>query len=147
MPIKLLIRVGVCDEIDIWLQFPATKNFKTFQVGIDFFEKLGTSPITALVMYSIGLIVVSDLCFKGNSEDLTGPALLEYISRRECYEVGSIKIVPDEIDEIQKAVLDFKKYSLILTAGGTGFGIRDVTPQVCNLITRRLFQLNHVLGY
>lgn len=82
-------------------------------------------------MYSIGLIVISDSCHEGNSDDRTGPALVNYTNNGRVYEISSVKIVPDDIGDIQRAVLEFKnKYSLILTAGGTGFSPRDVTPEV-----------------
>jgi molybdopterin biosynthesis enzyme MoaB len=43
------------------------------------------------------------------------------------------KIVPDEIPQIQDAVTDWTdvhKVNLVITTGGTGFAVRDVTPEV-----------------
>lgn len=83
-------------------------------------------------MYSVGLIIVSDSCFNGQ-EDLTGPALVKSLNELDLYGVNEVKIVPDEVNKIQAAVLSLSHCPLIFTAGGTGFSPRDVTPEVGNL--------------
>ena len=43
-----------------------------------------------------------------------------------------LKCVPDEVEAIQDALrewADVKRFSLVLTTGGTGFSPRDVTPE------------------
>ncbi len=77
----------------------------------------------------IAVITVSDRSYKGEREDLSGPALIEYLKPK----AGNIfyEIVPDDISLIKKAINKFvkKNVSLILTTGGTGFAKRDVTPE------------------
>jgi gephyrin len=51
----------------------------------------------------------------------------------EIWSISSLKIVPDEIPQIQDQVktwADKDGLNLIITSGGTGFAIRDVTPEV-----------------
>lgn len=51
------------------------------------------------------------------------------------YEVTSKAIVPDDADTIQKTLRSWidgssSRVDLVLCTGGTGFGVRDVTPEV-----------------
>jgi len=42
-------------------------------------------------------------------------------------------VVPDDKDQIQKTItnwVDAKAINVIITTGGTGFGVRDTTPEV-----------------
>ena len=50
----------------------------------------------------------------------------------ENYEVVSCKVLPDEQEELEQEMIhlaDECKCNLILTTGGTGFSMRDVTPE------------------
>ena len=50
--------------------------------------------------------------------------------------VASTKIVGDDPLEIQRAIMAWtdgeEKMNLIVTSGGTGFAVKDVTPEVCD---------------
>lgn len=76
------------------------------------------------------LITISDRASKGIYEDLSGPEIESILSEK----VPSCKIeriiVPDEVEDILKALQSFAGYDFILTTGGTGIGPRDVTPDV-----------------
>lgn len=81
-------------------------------------------------MISAGIITVSDKGSQGKREDLSGPAIAEMLAGA-AIEIKSTIIIPDEKDEIKKAIIDFsdvKKLDLILTTGGTGVSPRDLTP-------------------
>jgi len=81
--------------------------------------------------FTVGIITVSDKGSKGERIDESGPAAEELLKPVG----GVIKeyiIVPDERDEIKKAIIkmaDDLKVDLVLTSGGTGFSPRDVTPE------------------
>ena len=47
--------------------------------------------------------------------------------------------VPDEIDEIRKAITQFKELGadLVLSTGGTGLSPRDVTPEAIEIMLTR----------
>lgn len=91
-------------------------------------------------MYTACVITVSDRCFQGEREDKSGPVLKELLVSAG-YSVIGTEIVPDEKDQIEAALLSAcdKAVNLILTTGGTGFSVRDVTPEatlhVCEKMT------------
>jgi molybdenum cofactor synthesis domain-containing protein len=65
-------------------------------------------------------------------EDKSGPALIKSIEEKG-WDMHEHRIVSDDVEPIREIVKfwsDVKKVSLILTTGGTGFGVRDVTPEV-----------------
>ncbi|CAG8809360.1 18702_t:CDS:1, partial [Racocetra fulgida] len=68
--------------------------------------------------------------------DLSGPALKTLFSEtshsKKPFRVVKTKIVKDDSFEIQKSVKDWcdvENLDLVVTTGGTGFGVRDVTPE------------------
>ena len=81
--------------------------------------------------YTAAVITVSDLGSQGKRVDTSGPAVCKMIEAAG-FQVVHTEIVPDEQEQIQKALVacaDEKKFSLILTTGGTGLSPRDVTPE------------------
>src|SRR5712672_410537 len=78
----------------------------------------------------VGIITVSDRASKGLYDDLGGPALKTAV---ESYgwKVIAESLVPDEKRDIQRAIREQigKGCHLILTTGGTGVALRDVTPE------------------
>ena len=81
--------------------------------------------------YTAAVITVSDKGAIGQREDTSGPALVQLLTERG-YAVKYTALVPDEIGDIRRELLlcaDEKKLHLVLTTGGTGFSVRDVTPE------------------
>lgn len=77
---------------------------------------------------SARVITVSDGVSSGARDDVSGAALEEILAA-EGYLV-SRDLVPDERDEISAAIRRAAgEVSLVVTTGGTGFGLRDVTPE------------------
>lgn len=85
-----------------------------------------------------GIITISDRASKGLYDDLGGPALkkaaLDY-----GWNVAAEALVPDEKRDIQRAIREHitKGCMLILTTGGTGVSLRDVTPEAVREIAVR----------
>lgn len=82
-------------------------------------------------MFSVGIITSSDKGFVGEREDKSGELIAEIVEARG-YKVERKIIVPDEEDKIFQELIymtDDLKVDLILTTGGTGFSLRDVTPE------------------
>jgi molybdenum cofactor synthesis domain-containing protein len=87
-------------------------------------------------MPGIAVVTISDRCAAGQQQDTTGPAIAAMLSERWPEETIGRGLVPDNEDAIVTLLheLCHQQYQLILTAGGTGLGPRDVTPEA----TRRL---------
>ena len=85
-----------------------------------------------------GIITISDRASKGLYDDLGGPALKK-AAEGQGWKVISELLVPDEKRDIQRAVREqiAKGCGLILTTGGTGVALRDVTPEAVREIAIR----------
>ena len=79
---------------------------------------------------TVGIITVSDRASKGLYDDLGGPALRK-AADDYGWKVMTEALVPDEERDIQRAIREqiAKGCHLILTTGGTGVALRDVTPE------------------
>jgi molybdopterin adenylyltransferase len=91
------------------------------------------------------VITVSDGVFAGEREDGSGEAL-EVMLVARGYEVIR-DLVPDERDQIAEAIRrGCATGDLVLTTGGTGFGLRDVTPEATrDLLEREAPGLVHAM--
>ncbi len=85
-----------------------------------------------------GIITISDRAARGQYDDLGGPALKK-AAEGHGWRVGAEALVPDEKRDIQQAVRELigKGCELILTTGGTGVALRDVTPEAVREIAVR----------
>jgi molybdopterin adenylyltransferase len=85
-----------------------------------------------------GIITVSDRASKGLYDDLGGPALKQ-AADGYGWKVLTESLVPDEKREIQRAIREqiAKGCQLILTTGGTGVALRDVTPEAVREVAVR----------
>jgi len=91
-------------------------------------------------MIKVAIITVSDKGSRGQRKDLSGEAIRFVLEKIEAQVVG-YKIVPDEIDSIQAAIIeavDRIKADLVLTTGGTGLAVRDVTPEATMAVIDKL---------
>jgi molybdopterin adenylyltransferase len=86
----------------------------------------------------VGIITVSDRASRGQYDDLGGPALKK-AAFGYGWNVVAESLVPDERGDIQRAVREHiaKGCGLILTTGGTGVALRDVTPEAVREIALR----------
>ena len=85
-----------------------------------------------------GIITVSDRASRGLYDDLGGPALKQ-AAEGYGWKVLTEALVPDEKRDIQRAIREqiAKGCELILTTGGTGVALRDVTPEAVREIAVR----------
>ena len=85
-----------------------------------------------------GIITISDRASKGLYDDLGGPALKK-AAEGYGWQVTAEALVPDEKREIQRAIREqiARGCHLILTTGGTGVALRDVTPEAVREISVR----------
>lgn len=74
------------------------------------------------------VVTVSDGVSAGVREDTSGDVLQELLENRGMK--VHRRLVPDEADEISAAIREASDGAqLVVTTGGTGFGLRDVTPE------------------
>uniref|UniRef100_A0A8C5DQ21 Gephyrin n=1 Tax=Gouania willdenowi TaxID=441366 RepID=A0A8C5DQ21_GOUWI len=90
----------------------------------------------------VGILTVSDSCFRNLAEDRSGVNLKDLVHDPSLLGgvISAYKIVPDEIDEIKDTLLEWcdeQQLNLILTTGGTGFAPRDVTPEATREVIER----------
>ena len=81
---------------------------------------------------SVGILIVSDRCSRGEAEDRTSPVIRDWATHELQAEVTSHGVIPDERDLIRDTLVswsDVEGLDLIITSGGTGFAPRDVTPE------------------
>ena len=85
-----------------------------------------------------GIITISDRASKGLYDDLGGPALKQ-AAAGYGWTIVADSLVPDEKRDIQRAIREQigKGCHLILTTGGTGVALRDVTPEAVREIALR----------
>ncbi|MDF1752328.1 MAG: MogA/MoaB family molybdenum cofactor biosynthesis protein [Verrucomicrobiales bacterium] len=85
----------------------------------------------------VGVITVSDRAAAGEYEDHGGPALRKACTERG-WKVEAEAVIPDDIEKIQTTIRGFSAQGcgLILTTGGTGIALRDVTPEAIRGIMR-----------
>jgi molybdopterin adenylyltransferase len=91
-------------------------------------------------MLRVGIITASDKGSRGEREDLSGPTLKELV-REMGWEVIEYSVLPDEqsmLEETMRQWTDEIKLDLIFTTGGTGFSLRDVTPEATLAVADRL---------
>ena len=83
------------------------------------------------------VVTVSDRCFAGTQVDLSGPTVVRLLT-----EVGAevdLRVVPDELDGLVGMLREVTQTAaLIVTTGGTGLAVRDVTPEATLAVCERL---------
>lgn len=93
-------------------------------------------------MARIGFLTVSDRASSGAYEDLGGPAMRAWFDRvLSCPWQAVAMIVPDEQPLIEAALIelaDLEGCSLIVTTGGTGPALRDVTPEATEAVCSKM---------
>lgn len=91
-------------------------------------------------MIRFGILIISDRSFRGERDDLTAPALEQYITL-SGNQVSEKQIVPDETEAISFTLADWADSNaadVVLTSGGTGFTSRDITPEATLAVIDRI---------
>jgi len=89
----------------------------------------------------IGLVSISDRASSGEYEDKGIPSLRTWLAQALTSPFSlEARLIPDEQDEIESTLIDlvdFQGCHLILTTGGTGPSLRDVTPEATLAVADR----------
>jgi molybdopterin adenylyltransferase len=93
-------------------------------------------------MIRIGIVTVSDRASRGEYEDRSGPAIVEFLREAVTGPWEALaRVIPDEQDRIEatlKALADDEACCLIVTTGGTGPAKRDVTTEATEAVCEKL---------
>jgi molybdenum cofactor biosynthesis protein MoaC len=88
------------------------------------------------------ILVMSDRASAGVYEDKSGALLKEFLER-EGADITGYKIVPDDAGAIAAVLRDMHgahRPRLIVASGGTGPGLRDVTPDALDAVCDRVLE-------
>jgi gephyrin len=87
----------------------------------------------------VAILVVSDTASSDPATDKCIPVLHQtFEDAGQQWQIQDTKIVPDAISSIQKYIIQWTDAldpaNLIITSGGTGFAVKDKTPEVSLLV-------------
>lgn len=90
----------------------------------------------------IGIVTVSDRASRGEYEDRGGPAIREYLDEilTSPYEAVA-RVIPDErplVEETLRNLCNDEGCCLVITTGGTGPAIRDITPEATEAVCEKM---------
>jgi len=85
------------------------------------------------------VITISDRCAKGKTLDTAGPAVADLLQKELQAHIAWTMTVPDEVELIAEASTDYcdRRVDLVITVGGTGIAVRDVTPEATRKVIDR----------
>ena len=91
--------------------------------------------------FTAGVLTVSDSASRGDYQDLSGPALIELLDT-SGFLPARYAIVPDEMPGITAKLENWCEdgfLDVLFTTGGTGFSVRDITPEAtCEVCDREV---------
>jgi molybdenum cofactor synthesis domain-containing protein len=84
------------------------------------------------------VVTVSDSCARGEREDLSGPAVVQVLERLQ-FTIAVREVVPDDPIQLQNLLIRLaREVQFVVTTGGTGIALRDVTPEATVAVCDRL---------
>lgn len=90
----------------------------------------------------IGIVTVSDRASRGVYEDRGGPAIRECLTEILSSPWEAVaRMIPDEQTQIEatlKELCDQEGCALVVTTGGTGPALRDVTPEATEAVCEKI---------
>jgi molybdopterin adenylyltransferase len=91
-----------------------------------------------LVPWDAKVVTVSDSASQGNRTDVSGPLVAELLAQHS-FRVVERCVIPDGTDSIREELsrLSTGFAGLVVTTGGTGFSLRDQTPEGTALVIQR----------
>ena len=107
-----------------------------------FYDSVLRRNMTNLETCRFGILTASDRASRGVYEDKSGPEIEEFLQEilLTPWEISRC-LVADKKEDIEKEMIDLidnKMCSVVITTGGTGPAIRDVTPEATEGICDRM---------
>ena len=93
-------------------------------------------------MIKIGIINVSDRASAGVYEDIPGKAVVSLLTEWLTSPWEPVyRVIPDEQDQLEATMIelsDVEGCCLVVTTGGTGPALRDVTPEATEAVCQKM---------
>ncbi|HJC66578.1 MAG: MOSC domain-containing protein [Lachnospiraceae bacterium] len=89
--------------------------------------------------FQAAVITLSDKGARGERKDESGPAAVQLL-QEAGYQVAETLLIADEPEVLKKHLIrlaDSRQVDLIITSGGTGFSLRDQTPEATLAVADR----------
>ncbi len=90
----------------------------------------------------IGILTISDRASRGEYEDKGGPAINAWFTRVLTSRWDAVaRVIPDEQPLIEAALIELSDVAdccLVVTTGGTGPAVRDVTPEATEAVCEKM---------
>ncbi|KAK3045874.1 hypothetical protein LTS18_013539, partial [Coniosporium uncinatum] len=87
------------------------------------------------------ILVISETASQDPSTDKCIPTLIDVFAGNEQWEVAETSIIPDSVLDIQRTITSWTDkedaLNLVVTSGGTGFAVKDVTPEAVSPLVHR----------
>ena len=97
---------------------------------------------SAKTLPRIGILTISDRASQGVYEDRGGPAIRDWFTRALTTPWEAVaRVIPDEQALIEAALIELADQEgccLIVTTGGTGPALRDVTPEATEAVCTKM---------
>jgi len=94
-------------------------------------------PVTATSAKTAAVLTISDSSYIGKREDASGPAIVRELEAAH-FKVIHKSVLPDEKDAIAARLIECSELTrLVVTTGGTGIAVRDVTPEATLAVIER----------
>ena len=107
--------------------------------GISVGDEMRLLPFEPAPRPRAAALILSDKGARGEREDLCAP-LIAGMLEAEGYLVEETLVIADDRARIEEELIrlsDGRQLDLVLTSGGTGFSVRDVTPEATMAVAQR----------
>ena len=92
-------------------------------------------------MVKIGIVTVSDRASRGEYEDKSGPAMIDWLKAAVTSPWEPlVRVIPDGMESVRDTLIelcDVEHCDLVLTTGGTGPSPRDLTPEAMQAVLEK----------
>ena len=92
-------------------------------------------------MVKIGIVTVSDRASRGEYEDKSGPAMVDWLRAAISTPWEPVvRVIPDGTESVRDTIIDLCDHEhcdLVLTTGGTGPSPRDLTPEAMQAVLEK----------
>ena len=87
-------------------------------------------------MIRVAIVTISDSVAAGTRDDRSGAVLKEKVAEFG-WAVANTKVVNDDQERISAVLTELTALDVIVTTGGTGIALRDVTPEATAAVSDR----------